>query len=34
MTEPDILYSEEKEAINHLRSGKARSIDSIPAEFI
>ena len=32
-TEPDTLYSEVKEAIDHLGSGKAPDIDNITAEF-
>jgi len=33
MLELDILYSEVKEAMNHLRTGKAPGIDNIPAEL-
>ncbi len=32
--EPSILYSEVKNAVNHLRKGKAPGIDNIPAELI
>jgi hypothetical protein len=34
MFEPDILLSEVKEAMNHLRKGKAPGIDNIPAELL
>ena len=34
IVEPDILQSEIREAMNHLRTGKAPGIDNIPAELL